>query len=45
VKQETAALPAGTLEPLVYEAMTRDGFAEFRERYLGRWFKKRDEPR
>jgi len=34
-----AGKPAGTLESAAYEAMTRDAFGQFEQRYLAKWFK------
>ncbi|WP_437574755.1 hypothetical protein [Sorangium sp. So ce887] len=44
IKQQTVFPPPGTLEPIIYEAMMRDAFIDFGERYLSKWFLKRDEP-
>jgi hypothetical protein len=34
-----AGQPAGTLESAAYEAMTKDAFGQFEQRYLAKWFK------
>lgn len=45
IQQQTPSPRPGALEAIVYEAMMRGAFIDLEERYLSKWFRKRDEPR
>jgi hypothetical protein len=45
IQQQTPAPRPGVLEAVVYEAMMREAFIDLEERYLSKWFRKRDAPK
>jgi hypothetical protein len=45
VRQQNGATPPGATETAVYEAMTRDAFVEFRDRFFAKWSRKQEDPR
>ncbi|WP_438042174.1 hypothetical protein [Sorangium sp. So ce128] len=45
IQKQTPAPRPGVLEAIVYEAMMREAFIDLEERYLSKWFRKRDAPR